>query len=159
MSVDSSEHQAGRKCRLIYKSETSWDLLSNETLRELAETSAKNNAEKEITGLLILAGESFLQVLEGPVDEVNELYLKISKDSRHGSLRLLTYEQIVSGLFTDWSMHVVDLHDLPLVQREFLAGKYPAAGGLISIPDDDRLALSLLLDARQLILSETERTG
>ncbi|MBK1828736.1 BLUF domain-containing protein [Haloferula rosea] len=159
MSSDSSATSAPRTCRLIYKSQTSWDLLSNESLLELAESSAVRNGEDDITGLLVLSGEAFLQVLEGPVDPVNDLYLKISRDTRHGSLRLLTYEPITERLFKDWAMHVVDLHDLPLAQREFLAGKYPSGEDSIAIPDDDRLALSLLLDARQITLSETDRGG
>jgi len=158
MSDHHPEPSSGRKCRLIYKSQTSWDLLTNDSLRELAESSAANNAEQEISGLLVLSGEAFLQVLEGPVDAVNDLYLKIAKDKRHGSLRLLVYEQISEGIFQDWSMHVVDLHDLPLAQREVLAGKYPTEDGSIVIPDDHRLALSLLLDARQVTLSEAARS-
>lgn len=157
MSENSPNAHAGRQCRLIYKSQTSWDLLSNDSLLQLAEASTRNNEAAGITGLLALSGETFLQVLEGPVDAVNELYLKIAKDKRHGDLRLLLFEQISEGIFTDWSMHVVDLHDLPAAQREFLAGKYPAEDGSILIPEDDRLALSLLLDARQVILSETDR--
>lgn len=159
MVEEVQEHDRGRTCRLIYRSQTSWDLLSNETLLDLAQTSAKNNGEKGISGLLLLSGEAFLQVLEGPVDEVNDLYLKIAQDPRHGSLRLLTYEQITHPLFAEWSMHVVDLNDLPMAQREFLAGKYPSEDGSIAIPEEDRLAFSLLLDARQVTLSETERSA
>lgn len=144
-------------CRLIYKSQTSWELLSNEVLLEMTKTSAENNASREITGLLLLSGESFLQVLEGPADEVNELYLKIARDKRHGSLRLLRYEPVTRRSFEDWSMHVVDLDDLPPAQRGILAGKYPTEDGSIIIPDDDRLALALLLDAKQLTLAEDER--
>lgn len=156
-AVDSSQPSSSRTCRLIYKSRTSWDLLSNEVLLELAKTSAGNNAERDITGLLILSGESFLQVLEGPADEVNDLYLRIARDERHGKLRLLRYESISKRLFKDWAMHVVDLDDLPMSQRQVLTRKYPVEEGSIAIPDDDRLALALLLDARRLTLSETER--
>ena len=55
-------------------------------------------------------------------------------------------------------MHVVDLQDLPMQQRNFLSGKYPAPDGSIAIPDDSCLAFSLLLDARLVALSETERS-
>ncbi len=154
---ESSAESRGRLCRLIYKSRTSWDLLSNEILLEIAETSAANNAKRDITGLLLLTGESFLQVLEGPADEVNELYLKIARDRRHGSLRLLSYEPIRRRSFSDWAMHVVDLDDLPLPQRNMLAGKYPVEDGSVAVPDDPRLAVALLIDAKRITLSETER--
>ncbi|MCH7226492.1 BLUF domain-containing protein [Haloferula sp. A504] len=155
--MNSSQPGSSKTCRLIYKSRTSWDLLSNEVLLELARTSADKNAERDITGLLILSGESFLQVLEGPPDEVNDLYLRIAHDERHGKLRLLRYESISRRSFKDWAMHVVDLDDLPMPQRQVLIRKYPVEEGSIVIPDDDHLALALLLDARRLTVSETER--
>lgn len=159
IAVDSSQTSPDPTCRLIYKSQTSWDLLSNEVLLKLAETSADSNAEREITGLLILSAESFLQVLEGPAGEVNDLYLRIARDERHGKLRLLRFESITERSFKEWAMHVVDLDDLPMPQRQLLSAKYPVKDGSIEIPDDDRLALALLLDARQLTLSETERAS
>ncbi|BCX48024.1 Blue-light sensor BLUF [Haloferula helveola] len=159
MSENSSTSGNEPTCRLIYKSQTSWDLLSNETLLELAKTSAERNDARGITGLLLLSGESFLQVLEGPSGEVNDLYLRISRDDRHGKLRLLIFEPIVRRTFEDWAMHVVDLDELPMAQRDFLRAKYPVEDDSITIPDDDRLAIALLLDARQLTLSETDRSS
>ena len=159
MTAEFQSHSSGRMCRLIYKSQTSWDLLSNQALLQLSTSSADRNAERGITGLLILSAESFLQVLEGPVDEVNDLYLRIARDERHGQLRLLRFESISERSFEDWAMHVVDLDDLPMSQRQVLSGKYPVTDGSIAIPDDDRLALALLLDAKRLTLSETERAS
>ncbi len=159
MAPDSSKSGPPLICRLIYKSQTSWDLLSNDTLLELATTSAGRNEKLEITGLLLLSGESFLQVLEGPPDDVNDLYLRIARDPRHEKLRLLIYESIVRRTFGEWAMHVVDLDDLPREQRDFLVAKYPTDDGSVAIPEDDRLAISLLLDARQLTLAENRRSG
>jgi hypothetical protein len=129
-------------------------LLSNETLLELCKTSAAKNARLGITGLLLLSGEAFLQVLEGPSDAVNELYLRIARDGRHGRLRLLRYERITKRTFEDWAMHVVDLDDLPMEKREFLRFRYPTEDGSVVVPDDDRTALRLLLDVKKLTLAE-----
>lgn len=156
-ATKSSTGAGGRPCRLIYKSRTSWDLLSNETLLELAETSAGNNEKLGITGLLVLAGENFLQVLEGPAEALNDLYLKIARDKRHSHPRLLRYERITRRAFADWAMHVVDLDDLPPGDRDFLRKRYPTEDGSVVIPDDDRMALRLLHDAKKLTRSETER--
>ena len=147
------------QCRLIYRSETSWDLLSNESLLQLAKSSAKNNKGGNITGLLLLSGESFLQVLEGPADKVNQLYLKITRDKRHEDVTLLSYEQTGQRYFSEWSMHVVDLHELPLEQRDFLIRKYPEEGGYISVPHDHQRAFSLLMDARFFSLPEQEHAA
>ena len=158
MPPASSTPTADVQCRLIYKSETSWDLLSNESLLQLATSSAGNNKNKDITGLLILSGENFLQVLEGPASSVNPLYLKISRDKRHKNVTLLSYEQTGRRHFEEWSMHVVDLHELSLEQRGFLKEKYPEEDGYLRIPDDDRTAFALLLDARVISLPESART-
>ena len=144
-------------CRLIYRSDTSWDLLSNASLRELAEKSARNNAKREITGLLVLSGEHFLQVLEGPSRAVNDLYPKIVADQRHTDVTLVSYEQVPDRSFREWSMHVVDLYDLPLEHRELLRRKYPEEEGCIRIPEDAATTFALLLDARAICLSEAER--
>lgn len=150
---------AGVQCRLIYRSDTSWDLLSNESLLQLATSSAKSNKKADITGLLLLSGESFLQVLEGPGDRVNELYLKITQDKRHKRVTLLSFEQTNQRYFSEWAMHVVDLHELGPAQREFLMKKYPQEDGYISVPYDDRNAFSLLMDARFFSLPEQEHAA
>lgn len=144
-------------CRLIYKSDTCWDDLSNEMLVDLARQSAENNQAKDVSGLLVLSGETFLQVLEGPSDAVNALYVKIIADPRHSSPRLLTFEPVTNRQFSEWSMHVVDLFDLPQHHRDLLTAKYPMKEDYIEIPDDSALTLSLLLDAKAICLSEAER--
>ena len=141
-------------CRLIYKSETSWDLLSNEILKELAVKAEDNNRGQSITGLLILSGETFLQVLEGPSNAVNPLYQKILQDERHHDVTLISYEQIATRSFEDWSMRVVELDDLPMPSRENLWSKYDTDDGRVIIPEDAPKALALLFDARALCRSE-----
>ena len=143
-------------CRLIYKSDTSWDKLTNESLAELATRSAENNRKREISGLLILSGETFLQVLEGPSEAVNTLYARIIADPRHSKLRLLSFKSITSRQFSEWSMHIVDLYDLPMHHRELLTIKYPMKDDCIEIPDVAELALSLLLDAKAICISEAK---
>ena len=143
-------------CRLVYRSQTSWDNLSNEMLRELARASEQRNQDRGITGLLVLSGETFLQVLEGEAQEVNALYAKIIQDKRHYDVTLISYEQITNRCFEDWSMRVADLNDLPLASRDLLRAKYSEEEGYIEIPDDSPQALALLFDARALCLSETE---
>ena len=143
------------ECRLVYKSDTSWDLLSNEILRDLAIKAEKNNRDLSISGLLILSGENFLQVLEGPSDAVNSLYRKISQDGLHHDVTLISYEQIASRSFEDWSMRVVELDDLPMASRQNLGSKYDTDDGRVIIPEDAPKALALLFDALALCRSES----
>ena len=143
-----------RLCRLVYKSTTSWDILTNDLLRQLSEKSAKNNATNDITGLLVLSDETFLQVLEGPVDAVNALFTKIIANKVHHDVTLLSYEQVAQRNFDSWSMRVVDLNDLDLSPREFFRKKYQDREGYIQVPDNALEALSLLFDAQALCLAE-----
>ncbi|MEM9017071.1 MAG: BLUF domain-containing protein [Verrucomicrobiota bacterium] len=141
-------------CRLIYKSKTSWDILSNETLTDLATRSARRNSAADITGMLILSGESFLQVLEGPDEAVNRLYAKIMRDELHSEVTLLTYEQIPARSFADWSMRIVDLNDLPIAERNTFRRKYDDTEGYVEIPNDTLRAVALLFDAKAVCLAE-----
>ena len=141
-------------CRLVYKSQTSWDILSNEVLQKLAINSERRNRENGITGLLVLSGETFLQVLEGESEPVNQLYRNIIQDKRHQDVTLISYESISQRSFEDWGMRVADLNDLPVASRNFLRSKYLEQEGYIEIPDDTPKALALLFDVRVLCLSE-----
>ncbi|MCG8529006.1 MAG: BLUF domain-containing protein [Opitutales bacterium] len=142
-----------KECRLIYKSLSTDEIVSNETLQEIIEKGSKNNSEKDISGLLLLTGNQFLQVLEGPLEEVNQLYLKICKDTRHHHVNLLNFELIAERYFETWNMRLVDLWDLPGTQREFLLSKYKSKDEVIEIPDNFLEIYSLLLDAKSFCTS------
>ena len=64
----------------------------------------KNNPAWGLTGLLCVADDLFLQVLEGGRDEVCELFNRILRDERHGHVRILLYEEISERKFGNWSM-------------------------------------------------------
>ncbi len=141
------------QCRLIYQSTCSERLIDNADLRELVQKSAEHNRTAGITGLLMLSGDQFLQVLEGPADAVNRLFGRIIRDRRHRDVRLLSFEQIGPTYFEDWSMHLVDLFDLPKAPRELLARKYRSREGAVQIPERLHEVYGLLLDARHICLS------
>lgn len=146
-------------CRLIYKSSTSWDLLSNEILKELATKAAVSNGDLSISGLLVLSGETFLQVLEGPSDSVNMLYQKILQSPLHSKVTLISYDQVNERLFEDWSMRVVDIDDLPMTVRERLRRKFESVDGSVVIPENAAKALALLFDAKALFASEADQSS
>lgn len=148
-----------RRSRLIYTSIATADVVSNETLRDLADRAAAANAERQITGLLILSGKHFLQVLEGPHHHVNALFRNIMRDARHRDVELVTFEPMDSGYFDDWTMRLVDLYDLPRQPRDYLAAKYRHKDGNILIPDRLHEVYALLLDAKVLCLSNPWATN
>lgn len=141
------------KCRLIYKSTASLDVLEPEALKQLVEQSARNNEPKKITGMLLLLGDQFLQVLEGNARSVNRLYRKILVDERHRDPELISFEAIPAPVFQEWSMEILDLNDLPSSPRKYLRAKYENdEEGQIVVPRTLPVIHSLLFDARSIRL-------
>ena len=140
--------------RLIYKSTATAEVISNRTLRDIEEQASAANTEKGITGLLVLTGNIFLQVLEGSSGDVTALIGNIIADKRHHDVELLTFQPIGVRCFDEWSMRSVDLYDLPGDRRALMAAKYGGTDGVIAIPDDEHLVHAFLLDA-QFVCSST----
>ena len=77
---------------------TAKDFLSLE-IKELLSSTAKNNQENSISGILIYNSGNFLQYMEGPERKVKDLYYeKISKDKRHKDLITL-FKNPINNLY------------------------------------------------------------
>ena len=136
-------------CRLVYRSTATPSLLdSSYNLLRLAKQAAEKNSRLEITGLLLLSKNQFLQALEGPHDSINHLYAAISNDDRHKNIRLISFECDQERFFENWSMRLIDVNDLFLGAREILMKKYDCEDGTIQIPTQPQKAFSLLFDAK-----------
>jgi hypothetical protein len=133
--------------------------MPNDELRRLVRQASDNNRELGITGLLLLSGDAFLQVLEGPADAVNRLFGQIMRDDRHREVHLIAFEQIGPFYFDDWNMHLVDLFDLPAEPREYFARKYRVNNGEVEIPERLHEVYGLLLDARAICRSQPWEPG
>jgi len=57
-----------------------------------------------ITGMLLVRGNIFFQVLEGPTDSVRGLFSKIQVDARHTNVVTLLDEPIAQRSFDDWAL-------------------------------------------------------
>ena len=62
------------------------------------------NAQSGITGALMFNRNLFAQVLEGPMDKVEETFERIQCDQRHSDVSLLACEPISERSFEQWSM-------------------------------------------------------
>lgn len=89
--------------RLTYASRASHSV-SAELIREVLDSSQRNNPGKGLTGILCCNANTFLQALEGPRSEVNALYNRLADDSRHKDLTILDYEEISMRRYSNWSM-------------------------------------------------------
>ncbi len=141
------------KYRLIYRSHAEEDVLGNQALAELEAKCVEKNLEYGLTGMLILSGERFLQVIEGEIAALNHCYARIVADNRHRDVQLLSYEAIQTPSYDSWSMRLVDLYDLPKQPRRFLERKYDHEDGVIEIPTRLDLVYALLSDAKCFALS------
>lgn len=88
---------------LIYVSAAAHEFSTAELDRLLAQA-ARNNSGDQLTGMLLYAGGSFMQVLEGEEDAVDRTFARISRDGRHGSIMVLEREPIEARAFPEWHM-------------------------------------------------------
>lgn len=90
--------------RIMYISTAIVDFTDDE-LNELLDVARKNNSKKNLTGLLVVKGRTFLQCLEGEKNDVLEVFEKIKNDSRHKDIfEIIEDESFDNRYFPDWSM-------------------------------------------------------
>ena len=89
--------------RLVYSSTTDTPLPDAE-LEAILEKARTTNTRMEITGFLTYDGDCFVQLLEGPAAQVQDLYKRISTDKRHRDVEKLLEEDVEARTFSAWSM-------------------------------------------------------
>jgi len=77
---------------------------SQEHVADILNVSQKNNAQHNVTGLLLFDGHRYIQILEGTPDNLDVLFSAIEKDQRHHGLELIHRSGIESRAFQDWRM-------------------------------------------------------
>ena len=90
-------------CRLVYTSARANDC-SDADVADIVETAKRNNPQHSLTGLLLHTDTRFVQVLEGPYENVIAVYEKISKDTRHIGARVRFCEAANQRHFASWGM-------------------------------------------------------
>lgn len=78
--------------------------LDEDELAALLVTCRANNAEAQLTGMLVYRDGRFLQVLEGPETAVRGLLTRLSADPRHRGMRIMFEEPIMERQFAEWTM-------------------------------------------------------
>ncbi|MCV3271833.1 BLUF domain-containing protein [Roseobacter sinensis] len=71
---------------------------------KILEKSQFNNGRFNVTGALIFNSGVFGQVLEGPIDAVEETFERIQMDERHDHITVLDTSRITERSFPRWSM-------------------------------------------------------
>ncbi|WP_254784182.1 BLUF domain-containing protein [Sphingomonas sp. OK281] len=78
--------------------------LSKQELDEILRVSRRNNQAVGVTGLLVVGGRRFLQVLEGPLESVMKTYDRIKADDRHFAAVILSDRKVAERSFSEWAM-------------------------------------------------------
>ncbi|GJL49087.1 phosphate-starvation-inducible PsiE family protein [Candidatus Nitrospira salsa] len=78
--------------------------MSQEDLEDILNTSRDNNARLGITGMLLYGNHTFIQILEGEEDVVQELVNTIKRDPRHTNFHIVKKKTVERHEYADWSM-------------------------------------------------------
>jgi Sensors of blue-light using FAD len=133
--------------RLIYRSKS---LIPAERLDEelgsILRAARHKNAERGITGALLLYDDWFAQTLEGDEGAVRAIYQHIAKDKRHTSVQLR--EEGVTGarVFSRWAMAMVGEHGSPDIPLTATASGTTEAGARHTTTEQERI-LDIMRDA------------
>jgi len=96
---------------------------NEKNIKNILETSSKNNEKKKITGCLIYRYDLYLQFLEGPPKELEFTYNKILIDERHTDIHKLSENSTKRRLFTNWAMRGDPLMTSMWTNEDIKAGK------------------------------------
>ena len=118
---------------IIYKSRCA-GVIDLEMIDSILKSSTKHNAANNITGVLIATKTHFLQVLEGEFGILNETFERISADSRHDTIQLIDFSEIMDRRFGEWAMHGVAIFDLNQELANELRNKFGEENGGVRIP-------------------------
>jgi diguanylate cyclase (GGDEF)-like protein len=97
---------------LIYVSEATKPQSPQDMALLVAQSSIYNHSVA-ITGCLVYHDGCFMQLLEGPRDELDALFEKIARDARHRKLKLVIRAKASRRVFYDWNMVLRDLTQVP----------------------------------------------
>jgi hypothetical protein len=92
--------------RLVYVSRAVLPVLAKfeATVQEILPAAQANNAQMDVTGLLVAHRGWFIQALEGPRRNVSMIFGAIGRDFRHAQIELLEAGPIGERMFSDWSL-------------------------------------------------------
>lgn len=92
---------------LLYQSQAN-DEITPEEIDRIYERSRINNAKAGLTGFLLYEQGVFLQYLEGPRRQLYECVARISGDTRHTDLQVISDGRPRQRYFPAWDMGTLD---------------------------------------------------
>lgn len=90
-------------------------------VRALVGVAQMLNRRRDLTGVLAFTGNHYLQVLEGEATALARTMNSITRDPRHGDIRMLASESITRRQHGNWSMALLHSPDLAEVVAQLHA--------------------------------------
>lgn len=94
-------------------------------VNKILQSARRNNSEAGVTGALLFNTILFAQVLEGPVDRVEQIFESIQCDPRHADVTVLRSGPVETRFFAEWSMALASTpseQSIPLMTATLHAG-------------------------------------
>ena len=105
--------------QLVYVSRRA-EALGPEALEQIVGRSRVRNAQRRITGVLLARGAHLMQLLEGDLHDVAELYETIRSDPRHAEVCCVVCKNVKKRMFPDCGMELAVLDRAGPALRERL---------------------------------------
>lgn len=88
----------------------------------------RNNPRHAVTGALIVRGDVYLQLLEGPEAAIATLFSRIVRDDRHLAVTTISHGTVAARLFPAWSMREDPAETWLWSEDEIAGGAFERAG-------------------------------
>ncbi|MFT6856554.1 MAG: hypothetical protein ACJA0X_002534 [Cyclobacteriaceae bacterium] len=93
--------------RIIYTSQATKQFDTRNLLNLLHDARAFNSIDK-ISGVLIHKEGSFLQIIEGESQAVDDLFTRLGRDPRHNEIKMIHDTSVKNRIFSNWAMGCAD---------------------------------------------------
>lgn len=97
-----------------------------ETVDDILQASRTNNVRDGVTGVLVVGGRQFVQLLEGDRASVSQCFVRIARDPRHQDIRVISAGEAPHRLFGEYGMQRIDLSNIKpnLLSRYLVYGTF-----------------------------------
>ena len=93
---------------------------AGQTAADIVAVAKAQNPPHEITGVLFFTRGKFLQVIEGPEDELRQLMRNIEADTRHKNVQYVIDTPVARRGFAQWNMDFFALDEKAVFTAERL---------------------------------------
>ena len=134
--------------QLVYISDASYGL-SKPDIESILASSRRNNAESNVSGMLLYSGGVFIQALEGAPKTIEGLYKTISDDRRHENVDIVSDRMVGGRNFAGWAMGFIEKAPEEVGSKIGITGLLDRKEALAALNESEELAADMLRDFAQ----------